>query len=90
MSDRIRTGTSLGAALVLAITILSSTSALAQSPRSGRAPKVVELEGLEIEGRIAKPQVFYILGRSSIRYENLSMDQSFVHRIIDAAKKNPF
>lgn len=51
---------------------------------------VIELEGLVIEGKIAKPQVFYVLGRSTIRYEHLQLDQSFVHRILQSAKTNPF
>ena len=76
--------------LLAAALMLVSADAMAQNTRTSREPKVIELEGLEIEGRIAKPQVFYILGRSTIRYENLSLDRSFVHRIIKTAKTNPF
>jgi hypothetical protein len=31
-----------------------------------------------------------VLGRSRIEYENLKLQRTFVDRIIDTAKKNPF
>lgn len=55
-----------------------------------RGPQVIELEAMVIEGKIAKPQVFYVLGRSRIQYENLKMNRVFVDRIVEGAKKNPF
>jgi hypothetical protein len=54
------------------------------------APKVIELEAMVIEGKVAKPQVFYVLGRSRVLYENLKLQRVFVDRIIEGAKKNPF
>jgi hypothetical protein len=51
---------------------------------------VIELEEMVIEGKVSKPNVFYILGRSRIRYEGLRLDQSFVQRIVDSVRKNPF
>jgi len=53
-------------------------------------PKVIELEALTIEGRVAKPQVFYVLGRSRIEYENLQLQRVFVDRILETARKNRF
>ena len=52
--------------------------------------KVVELESIDVVGQIAKPQVFYILARASVRYEQLKLDQSFVDRIVQTARINPF
>jgi hypothetical protein len=73
--------------LILAVLgLLLAGPAFAQ----GGDDDVIELEGLVIEGKIAKPQVFYVLGRSTIRYEHLQLDQSFVHRIVQSAKTNPF
>ena len=62
--------------------------ALAQ--RANRAPKVIELEEMVIEGKVAKPQVFYILTRRDVRYEGLRLDESFLARIIDSVRQNPF
>ncbi|MGM0574829.1 MAG: hypothetical protein ACQEXJ_03740 [Myxococcota bacterium] len=74
-------------AAALALTLLAPA---ASAQAGGRAPQVIELEEMVIEGKVAKPQVFYVLGRSTIRYRSLRMDRTFVHRIIETAKKNPF
>jgi hypothetical protein len=65
-----------------------ATSATAAEPIKG--PRVIELEGIIIEGKIPKPQVFYVLGRSQVRYEQLQLDRSFVSRIVETARQNPF
>ncbi|MCB9727561.1 MAG: hypothetical protein H6744_02575 [Deltaproteobacteria bacterium] len=62
--------------------------AAAAEPTKG--PRVIELEGIIIEGKIPKPQVFYVLGRSQVRYQSLQLDRSFVSRIVETAKQNPF
>jgi hypothetical protein len=60
-------------------------------PKPRPSPKkVIELEAMVIEGSIAKPQVFYVLGRSRVQYENLRKERVFVDRIVETAKKNPF
>ncbi|MFO0750261.1 MAG: hypothetical protein U1F43_32020 [Myxococcota bacterium] len=71
---------------------MASAPALAADPTPpGKGPpKVIELEALVIEGKISKPQVFYVLGRSRVEYENLKLQRTFVDRIVSGAKKNPF
>ncbi|MGB0590024.1 MAG: hypothetical protein ACPGU1_10130 [Myxococcota bacterium] len=73
---------------VLAFSFL--TVAPSASAADKRNPKVIELEGIDVIGKVAKPQVFYVLGRSTVRYEQLKLDQSFVTRIVAAARANPF
>jgi len=78
---------------VSALAFLAGTAHAAEPkdpPGKRGKPKVIELEAMVIEGKIAKPQVFYVLGRSRVQYENLKMQRVFVDRIVDAAKKNPF
>ena len=65
--------------IVLALLTLAPAS-IAQEKRN---PQVIELEGIDVIGKVAKPQVFYVLGRSTVRYEQLKFDQSFVQRIVD-------
>lgn len=89
-------------AIVALLSMLLGTTALAADPKTppptpattgpaGKAPpKVIELEALVIEGKISKPQVFYVLGRSRVEYENLKLQRTFVDRIVSGAKKNPF
>lgn len=77
--------------LILGVTALVGAGpALAQeAPRKG-PPKVIELEEMVIEGKVAKPQVFYVLGRSRIDYEGIKLERSFVQRIVQSARQNPF
>ena len=77
-------------ALGLSLLTLAPAIARAETPAPRGAPQVIELEAMVIEGKIAKPQVFYVLGRSRVQYENLKMNRVFVDRIVEGAKKNPF
>ena len=50
-----------------------------------------ELAGpIEIEGRIYKPSVFYVVARRSWNYEGLDFKQDFTDRIVKGALKRPF
>lgn len=66
----------------------SSSSASAQ--RAGRQPAVIELEEIEIEGRVQKPNAFYILNRSNLGYEVLDLRTSFIREIVESVRREPF
>lgn len=51
---------------------------------------VQELDLQNIEGRIFKPSVFYVLARSEVKYTPLDFRQNFVDRIVKGAQKRPF
>ena len=53
-------------------------------------PRIIELEELVIEGKIQKPEVFYVLGRATSRYRELELERDFVDRIVESVKDNPF
>ncbi len=80
------------AALAALVTVSLSVPAHAAEPGppAKGPPKVIELEAMVIEGKISKPQVFYVLGRSRVEYENLKLQRTFVDRIVTSAKNNPF
>ena len=48
------------------------------------------LEAIKIEGRIQKPQAFYILQRSNLNFEGLELKQSFIPKIIKSVEEAPF
>jgi hypothetical protein len=48
------------------------------------------LEAIKVEGRIQKPQAFYILQRSNLNFESLELRQSFIPKIIESVEKDPF
>jgi len=83
------------AALLLASVLVSAGLALAatahaQDKKRQRAPKVVQLEEIKIEGRVQKPNAFYILNRSNIGYEVLELRTSFVQDIVRSVRSEPF
>lgn len=58
--------------------------------KAGRKPKVIQLEEIQIEGRVQKPNAFYILNRSNLGYEVLDLRTSFVREIYRSVQKQPF
>jgi hypothetical protein len=76
----------------LAITLLGSDSAAAQDRGAAgkRKPKVIQLEEITIEGRVQKPNAFYILNRSNLGYEVLDLRTSFLRDVIRSVQRDPF
>lgn len=67
-----------------------SGQALAQEQTARSRRKVITISETRIEGRIQKPQAFYILQRSSLNFEGLELKNSFVPKIIRSVEKAPF
>ncbi|AGC43536.1 hypothetical protein MYSTI_02209 [Myxococcus stipitatus DSM 14675] len=67
----------------------SSTEATAakKAPRHG---KVIRLDALTVEGRIQKPQAFYILPRSNLSFDDLNRTESFVPKVEKSVEQEPF
>lgn len=90
------------AALValVALTAVSAAAAERESKVKGKgsgnirvndADKgVQELDLQNIEGRIYKPSVFYVLARSEVKISSLDFRQSFIDRVYKGALKRPF
>ncbi|MSP90293.1 MAG: hypothetical protein EXR79_00570 [Myxococcales bacterium] len=49
-----------------------------------------DLGVIDIEGRIYKPSVFYVLARSDLSYQGLEFRQNFTDRIVKGAMMRPF
>jgi len=87
MMTRIAIGTF---ALLCAFTA-SSASAQARTGAAGKKkPRVIQLEEITIEGRVQKPNAFYILNRSNIGYEVLDLRTSFLREVIRSVQHEPF
>ena len=69
---------------------LFAAKAGAQDRKKARAPKVIELEEIKIEGRVQKPNAFYILNRSNIGYEVMELRTSFVNEVVRSVRRDPF
>ena len=59
--------------------------------RGAGGKKIYKIEGeIVIEGKIQKPEAFYVLQKSSINYDWHELKQEFVPRILDSVTKAPF
>jgi len=52
--------------------------------------RVIRLDAITVEGRIQKPQAFYILQRSNLSFDDLSRTESFVPKVVQSVEKEPF
>jgi hypothetical protein len=69
----------------------AQTTAKKTRPQSGnKVKKVIRLEAITVEGRIQKPQAFYILPRSNLNFDELNRTESFVPKVIKSVDKEPF
>lgn len=79
---------------LLALFLLLAAPALAQDDASSkdkgaRKKKVIRLDAITVEGRIQKPQAFYILQRSSLNFDKLDKSESFVPKVVKSVEKEP-
>lgn len=75
--------------LGLMLVVLAASAAQAQGARK-RQPRVIQLEEIVIEGRVQKPNAFYILNRSNLGYEVLELRTSFLRKVVRSVQKEPF
>ncbi len=51
---------------------------------------VVINEVTRVEGKIQKPEVWYLLPRSNLSFEGFKLDKKLAPKIVEAVKKEPF
>jgi hypothetical protein len=83
-------------ALLLAV-LLATLPALAQAPApapaaaaQGKKKKVIRLDAMTVEGRIQKPQAFYILQRSTLNFDELNRAETFLPKVEKSLEKEAF
>lgn len=88
--------------LVAGALLVVAPDAQAQDKKEEAAPKVKVERGkggkkvyrittsFVIEGRIQKPNAFYVLERSQINYDWVALKKNFMPRILDSVRKHPF
>jgi hypothetical protein len=80
--------------IALSVAVLTPALASAQDRAGGaagkRKPKVIQLEEITIEGRVQKPNAFYILNRSNLGYEVLDLRTSFLRDVVRSVQREPF
>lgn len=82
--------------VVLALALALAGQALAQdkgaAPAGGGAKKkkVIRLDAITVEGRIQKPQAFYMLQRSTLNFDELNRSESFIPKVEKSVDKDAF
>lgn len=77
---------------LFAVLSLFAAAALAQAPAGGapKKKKVIRLDAITVEGRIQKPQAFYILQRSTLNFDELNRAETFVPKVEKSVEKDSF
>lgn len=80
------------AALVGLLGCLVGPAGAQEEPaRRKAAGRVIQIEEvLRVEGRIQKPEAFYILQRSELNFKGLEPKKSFIPLILKSVEKEPF
>lgn len=73
--------------------LLLAPAAFAQEsgqPANAKKKKVIRLDAITVEGRIQKPQAFYILQRSTLNFDELNRAETFVPKVEKSVEKDSF
>jgi hypothetical protein len=89
MTERLHNGLAIRTVCGLIVAIFVGSGGMAHAQSKAKR-KVIRLEAIKVEGRIQKPQAFYILQRSNLNFEGLDLKQSFIPKIIESVEKDPF
>jgi hypothetical protein len=73
---------------LVALLLLVSTAAPAKKKKEIR--QVVIKEVTKVEGKIQKPEVWYLLPRSNLNFQGLKLENKLVPKIEESTKKDPF
>ncbi|MET0342761.1 MAG: hypothetical protein ABW252_17270 [Polyangiales bacterium] len=87
-----RTHVGISTSLIIGLVLGLAIPAYAQDRGAAarRKPKVIQLEEITIEGRVQKPNAFYILNRSNLGYEVLDLRTSFLRDVVKSVQHDPF
>ena len=70
--------------------LLSVLALEADAQEQGKPRKVLKLDVITVEGRIQKPQAFYILQRSNLNFGELEKSETFLPKIVQSVNQQPF
>ncbi len=77
----------VGLAVALVLTLFATDAGAEEKPRAGTR-KVLRLDAITVEGKIQKPQAFYILQRSNLNFNELDRVESFLPKVVQSVEKD--
>jgi hypothetical protein len=76
--------------LALTLALLAAPVFAQEGGPPARKKKVIRLDAITVEGRIQKPQAFYILQRSTLNFDELNRAETFVPKVEKSVEKDAF
>lgn len=74
----------------LSLVLALAPGAAAAAEKKGGPRKVLRLDAITVEGKIQKPQAFYILQRSNLNFNELDRVESFLPKVVASVEKDVF
>ena len=78
-----------GFVMLSSIALLSPGIAMGQGA-ARRNPKIIQLEDVKVEGKVAGPEAVFIINLKDLQFEGLEPKKSFLSEIIKSVEKEPF
>jgi hypothetical protein len=72
------------------LAVLLALAAFPAWAKKKKIRQVVIEEVTRVEGRIQKPEVWYLLPRSNLNFEGLKLEKKLTPKIEESTKKAPF
>lgn len=76
--------------VILTLMLLAGLASAQDANAPARKKKVIRLDAITVEGRIQKPQAFYILQRSTLNFDELNRAETFVPKVEKSVEKDAF
>ena len=69
---------------------LAITSVVYAQNRPRRKSKIIKLDDVKVEGKVAGPEAVFIINMKDLQFEGLEPKKSFIPLIIKSVEKEPF
>ena len=76
--------------ILVALICLALTSVVYAQNSLRRKSKIIKLDDVKVEGKVAGPEAVFIINMKDLQFEGLEPKKSFIPLIIKSVEKEPF